>query len=714
MTPESLTQRPTDPTRASHRRLHPSAVAVAVAAVLAVPWARAEPPRPDTSTWTCKLCVFPTGAKGKVQAGVIYANGANFASARYSGIARNGAYVQAGGEGRWRTGDGAYGSFEADHLGLSSRHIEVTAGLEGRYEVHATYQGQPFHQYDDTETPYRSAGVGRLVLPGGWVTSNTTSGMTALPASLESVRIESQRRTVTLSGKYFTSSVWTLFGTLSHSERTGTDATGASFLTEAVQLPEPIDYVTNNVHAGAVWADAGASVRIAYEGSWFDDKIDQLLFENPYAPLVPGSTSGLLSLAPDNTLQQASVSGEVTLPLWSGVLSYLASVGRLAQEGSFVPGSTLAAQPALLAGSLPGNIDLTHYALGLALRPAARLALRGRATYDGRDDHLAVLAIPYIVTDTFPGGVALTPRYGEDRVRLTGSAEYRLWRWARISVGGNYDHTHYGPGQVLTSRSELKAWGQVTVTPLAALSLTVKGGSSHQNASAFHLSALPLGENTLLFAYDYAPRDQEFLLLRGTWAITARLALSLEGSANTDAYRLTELGLSDARERQLSGTLEWSPASPLSLYLDSSYEHLETGQFALQTPAGVAWQERQGEYFWTVGTGGTWTVSTRWHVRADYVHAASRSNTLIETVGLFGGFPQDHTGLDTVKVDASYRWSEALSLRVRYEREHFGSADWALQSVYPDTVAQLLALGAQPYRYGVNLFGLSFVYRLEH
>ena len=714
MTPQSLTQRSSDPAQAAPRGLRPSALALAVGAALAVPLARAAPPRPDTSTWTCKLCVFQTGAKAKVHAGVIYASGANFASGRYSGIARNGAYVEAGGAGRWRTRGGAYGSFEADHLGLSSRHITVTAGKEGRYEVHATYQGQPFHQYDDTETPYRSAGDGRLVLPSDWVAANSTSGMTALQASLEPVRIESERRTVTLRGRYFTSSVWTFFGKLSHSQRTGTDATGASFLTEAVQLPEPVDYVTNNVHAGALWSDADASVRIAYEGSWFDDKIDQLEFANPYAPLVPGSTAGLLSLAPDNNLQQASVSGEMTLPLWSGVLSYLASVGRLAQDGTFVPGSTLTAAPVLLTGSLAGNIDLTHYALGLALRPIARLALRGRATYDGHDDHLAVLAIPYIVTDTFPGGLAVTPRYGEDRVRLTGSAEYRLFRWARLSVGGNYDHTHYGPGQVLTSRSELKAWGQATVTPFAALSFTVKGGSSHQNASAFHLAALPLGENPLLFAYDYAPRDREFLLLRGTWAITTRVAFSVQGSAHTDAYRLTELGLSDARGRELSGTLEWSPARPWNVYLDSSYQHLETGQFALQTPAGVAWQERQGEYFWTVGTGGTWTVSTRWHVRADYVHAASRSNTLLETVGLFGGFPQDHTSLDTVKVAASYRWSEAFSLRVRYEREHFGSTDWALQSVYADTVPQLLALGAQPYRYGVNLFGLSFVYRLEH
>lgn len=707
----SPTQRVIDSSRAARLRLRSAVIGAAAAAVLAAPAGRADPPRPNTSAWTCKLCVFYTGTKVKVKAGVIDADGANFASGRYSGIDHSGAYADAGASGRWRTRGGDYGSFDADHLGLPSRHIGVTLGAQRRYEVHLTYQGQPYRQYDDAKSPYRTGTNGEQVLPGDWVAANTTTGMTALAASLESVPIESERRTVTLSGRYFTSSVWTLFGKLSHTQRTGTTITGASFLTEAVQLPEPIDYVTDNVHVGVLWSNAGASARIAYEGSWFDDEQQALLFQNPFQPLLPGSTAGLLSLDPNNDLQQASLSGEETLPFWSGVLSYLASVGRLAEDGSFVPGSTLSAV-SQLSGSLPGDIDLTHYALALALRPLDRLTLRGRAVYDGHDDHTAVLAIPQIVTDTFPGGIAVTPRYTEDRVRLTGSAQYRLFSWARISVGGHYDHTHFGPLQVLSSLGDLKAWGEATLSPTPALSLTVKGGSSRRNASALNAVAVPAGEDPQLLAFDYAPRDRQFLTLRATWAINTHLAFSLEGSAATNAYRVSQLGLSDTRERDLSGTLEWSPAVPWSLYLDSSYQHLESGQYGQQLPAGIAWQAREGEYFWTAGTGGSWIVSTRWHVRVDYVYATSRANTTVASVDGFGGFPQNDTSLDTVKVLASYVWSAALSLHLRYERANFGSNDWALQSVYPDTVPQLLALGVQPYRYGVNLFAVSFLYRL--
>ena len=77
-------------------------------------------------------------------------------------------------------------------------------------------------------------------------------------------------------------------------------------------------------------------------------------------------------------------------------------------------------------GSLDGDVHLSHYALGLASRPLPKLSLRGNATYDGHDEKTSPLALPYIVTDTFPGGTAMTPRYSEDRVRLDGGADYAL------------------------------------------------------------------------------------------------------------------------------------------------------------------------------------------------------------------------------------------------------------------------------------------------
>jgi MtrB/PioB family decaheme-associated outer membrane protein len=683
-----------------------------LAAVLAAPAAHAGTAHPDTSAWTCRLCPFYKGASATVEGGIATAQGANAGFGRYTGIDRNGGYLEVGAHGAWRTRNGEYGSFNLERAGLPSRRARLTEGREGRYELRISYQGQPFRQHDDTVTPFRSVGTGTLVLPASWVSAGTTAGMTALSSSLEGVRIESDRRTLALSGKYFASSVWTMFGKFSHTEEAGTELTGASFLLQAVQLPEPVDRHTDTLEAGALWAGREASLRLAYTGSWFREDIDQLYFQNPYLSVVPQSIAGLLALPPDNALQQVSASGEVRLPFWSGALSYLASDGQLSQQGSFVPGSTLASDPVLLPGSLGGDVDLSHYALALALTPAGRLSLRGRATYDGRDDHTSPLAIAYVVTDALPGGTYVTPRYGDDRTRLEGSADYRLFRWARAGIGGDYTRTHYSPDQVLSSLLNRSVWGYGTLTPLAALSLTVKGGSDTRDASAFQTTALPLDENPLLRAFDYAPRDREFLSVRATWLMSATISATIEGTGATDAYRLTLLGLRESRERELSTTLTWAPPKPWSLYVDGSYQHLESLLAGLETAGAAVWQERMGQYFWTAGGGGRLALAERWHLELDYQRADSRSDTLLLPGYAAEPFPEDRTGLDTIKLVTTYAWSPALSLALRYERSRYGTSDWALQNVSPDTIPTLLALGAAPYRYAVDLVGVSFVYRL--
>ena len=94
----------------------------------------------------------------------------------------------------------------------------------------------------------------------------------------------------------------------------------ASFLTEAVQLPQPFDYVTNSLEAGVAWAGRKASLRLSYLGSWFEDDYQSTLFANPYLPIVPGSTQGQLAVPPGNELQQLSATGNLQLP-WLTMLT---------------------------------------------------------------------------------------------------------------------------------------------------------------------------------------------------------------------------------------------------------------------------------------------------------------------------------------------------------------------------------------------------------
>ena len=239
-----------------------------------------DPPSADTGGWKCTQCPFAQGYSGDAELGVLGASGANATFGRYTGIDHGGAYADAAASGQYRNDDGSYANYELDRLGLASRDGYVEGGREGRYDLRVSYDGQPNILYDTGATPYRANGS-TLGLPAGWVSAGGTAGMGLLGTSLAPVTIESERRTVALLGRYFASPSWTVFGEFRRQEHDGSGLTGASFLTEAVQLAQPFDYVTNSLETGVAWAGRKASVRVSYLGSWFDDDYSSLTFATP-------------------------------------------------------------------------------------------------------------------------------------------------------------------------------------------------------------------------------------------------------------------------------------------------------------------------------------------------------------------------------------------------------------------------------------------------
>ncbi|MEJ1963634.1 MAG: MtrB/PioB family decaheme-associated outer membrane protein [Gammaproteobacteria bacterium] len=683
-----------------------------LAIVLGAAAAQADTPAPDTSGWKCEQCPFLRGHTAEAEAGALYADGANASYGRYSGMDHNGVYADVGAKGQWGSSNDAYVSYDLENLGLPSRDGSIDAGRQGRYDVRVTYDGQPSRLYDTTVTPFVGGG-GQLSLPANWVAAGSTGGMTQLDSSLRSVDIETNRRTVALSGRFFAGPAWTVFGEFRHQEKDGTGIIGGSFLTDAAQLPQPIDYVTNSFEAGVSWMGRIASLHVAYIGSWFSDNTDSLTWSNPYLPIVPAATDGRLSLPPDNNLQQLSASGEIRLPVFTATtLTYNASFGRMKQNAEFLPLSTLPGAALLTPDSLDADVRTSHYALGLASRPLSRLYIRGTAKYDGRDDHTSPLAIAYFATDALPGGTYLTPRYGDNRTHLDGSADYRLFSWARIGVGGDYLDVHYAPGQVLTSTRETRGWGYATFNPLASLSVTVKGGSGNRDASSFDAGALPSTENPLLRTFNYAPRDRTFYTLSGAWELASTLSWAVEGSFANDTYRLSQLGMQNGHDRNISTTLAWTPDEKLNLYVNGGYQRVTAQQRGTNQPAAPAWTATVAQHYWSAGTGGRWTINARWDMKLDYVTSNATVDTDVLASGMARSFPENRMRLDSLRLSTTYLWTPALQARLRYGYEKYDSDDWAFDDVAPATVPNLLALGAQPWRHRVNVIGLGVLYRI--
>lgn len=698
---------------------HPR-IAAALATALGLPLAEAAappapaPPAPDTSGWKCELCPFMQGHTGSVEGGVLYAEGADAAYGRYTGVDHGGPYADVAVSGLWRNAAGFYGGYSLDRLGLPSREAGIETGREGSYRLGVTYDGQPTRLYDTAVSPYLSPAAGQLILPGSWTAAGTTVSMTQLGSSLTPLDLGFERRTVGLSGEYLPGSSWTLHAELQHQEKKGTQIGGGAFLTDAVQLPQPVDYVTDRSEVSAAWAGAIVSVRLSYTGSWFRDNSGSLAWANPYLPVTPDATVGRLAQPPGNNLQQVAAAGEMRLPVFiATMLTYHFSYGWLSQDARFLPESTLPGAVTLSRDSLGGEVRLTHYALGLSSRPLSGLYVRGSAAYDGRDDHTLPLAIPQVLTDALANGIAVTPRYGEDRTRLEGSADYRVVSTLRLGIGGQFQNVRFSPGQVLSWLQDRRSWGQVTFTPLTSLGLTLKAGNASRRISDYHAVALPVGENLLLRAYNYAPRDTNFFSFRGSWSPLATLAWSVEGTWSDEAYRLTQLGLTQSRDRKISSTVTWTPAQKLSIYADGSYQRLSALQSGDIGNGAPQWLVQDAQHFWDVGAGGSWAIGQHWEVSAGYRRSFTRGNDTIWVSSLAEPFPENRYVLDSLSVSGTYKASNALRVRFHYQHERYATSDWALDGVGPDTVATLLALGVQPCRYTVNAAALTVQYSFD-
>jgi hypothetical protein len=108
--------------------------------------------------------------------------------------------------------------------------------------------------------------------PGGWVPAGSTGrAMSALGArvshpSSSSLTVEPLPCSLATSP----ARAGRLFGEFRRQEHDGTGLTSASFLTEAVQFPQPFDYITDSFETGAAWSGRKASFRVSYTGSWFE------------------------------------------------------------------------------------------------------------------------------------------------------------------------------------------------------------------------------------------------------------------------------------------------------------------------------------------------------------------------------------------------------------------------------------------------------------
>ena len=666
----------------------------------------------DTSAWKCESCPYPKGLSGSAEVGAGNVSDRSAKFGDYTGLYPKGAYAVLGGSATLREADGTYADLDAKDLGLDSRSLRMRGGREGLIGLDLRYDELPRYFGDGAQTPFLGTGGATLTLPPGFASPGTNT--MPLAANLRPIDLGYTAKRLDLTGSWLgTDSLNLRFG-FRRDVRDGTRPMSGSFVSTAAQLPAPVDHVTDVLELAAAYSATQWQASLAYQWSQFRNGTPALTWDNPFTAVVPGATRGQLALAPDNELHQ--VIGSAAYQLGPTIrASGDFAIGRLTQNQPFLASTPTAglAPGSLPSASLDGRVDTFNGSVRITAAPLEGLRLNASYARDVRDNRTARQTYPYVESDLFSGQPARTNTpfsHWRDRAKL--QADYRGPATLRLAGGAEYEQIDRNYTEVVTTR-ETTVWARVSLQPIAMLGLSLKLAHADRDHSTYGTAVwFGAAENPLLRKYNLAARLRDSAGLRVDLTLSETLSLGLSADYANDDYHRSVIGLTEARSGSVGVDLAWAASENTRLHAFAQGEDIRSSQNGSQAVGLPDWTGRSKDRFEVLGFGLKHAaIPDKLDIGADLSSSRSRSDIDVQTVMLEPAFPRASTSLDRVKLYATYKIDDKLSVTGTFWHETYDAVDWRTDGLMPATLINLLSFGTQTPQYRVNALSVSLRYR---
>jgi MtrB/PioB family decaheme-associated outer membrane protein len=690
--------------------------APAVAAMAADPSDGGNEASVDTSQWKCKFCAFEEGTSGTVDVGAGYVSDDSYKFGEYNGLNQKGGFFIGDANVRSRGEDAAYWNIDATDLGLDTRSVGVEGGKQGTYKMFFKYKELPHFISDSVVTPFGGTGGTSLTLPSGWVPAGSTSGMTALPGSLHDADLDTKRKRMDVGVSLIPASLWQYGINFRHETKDGTQRIAGTMFLNSAQLVKPVDYVTDLAEAFVSYGGAKWQARLAYNASIFRNNDDSLTWQNPYTPAVPGQTAGQLALAPDNQFHQILASLGYQLSDRTRATADIA-VGRMTQDDDFLAptlNSSLAV-PAEPRNSLEGKVNTTDANVKLTSALTDKLRLNAGYTYNNRENKTPQAAFSWVTTDqTVNAATRTNLPYSFKQNTLKLSADYRVTTQIKTSVGYDYDARERTYQETDETR-ENTFWAKVITRTRESIDLTFKllhGQRDQSNYDA--VAAISPPENPLMMKYYMANRTRDTAGLRLDAPAGEAVNFGFGIDYSKDDYPDSKLGLTNGNDFNITGDVTAMLTKQTSLHFFLNHEEIFSKQAGYDTSSAAGWFGENNDKIDVMGFGIKRAVMTKkLDVGADYTVTQTHGSVSVDSVALAPSFPDIQSRLDTLKLYATYRLKDNLSLQGAYWYERYHSQNWMLDGVTPSTISNVLSFGEQPPSYNVNVISLALRYKFK-
>jgi MtrB/PioB family decaheme-associated outer membrane protein len=609
--------------------------------------------------------------------------------------------------------------FTTDVVNAGYRDQQYRAAFErfGRLRAVFDYGQVPLWFGNVEQTPYReeTPSVFRLNDTIQAAVQGGTATLAAYAAELQPLDIRSRRDTASGRLDYTAGRNLDLSVVFSSTKRTGEQPWGATFgLSNTTVLPLPIDRRTNDITAAAEWRLGSGSARLAYDGSFFNNAIEAVVWDNPLrfsdANGPTGYTAGNLagqgrmSLWPDSTAHTVSGSWSTALPRRSRLFAYV-SVGTWLQNDTLLPFTinTSITPIAMPRDTAEAKAVITSMNYRYTSRPTPNTwftASYRLYDFDNQSEPFPLDNIVRVDATVAPSPSAESEPFGYKRQFGDVEGSYSGFRSValRAGYGVERDNRTYRYVESTTDHqwrasvdSSGLSWGSVRLQ--YDYSLRTGSGLDEQVFS-------DIGEQQSLRQFDIANRTRNRVSAIVQYLPTSNVGVSATASLGRERRPESSFGLQDNDVHALTFGVDYSPSEFVTAGVEYSFERYDTLQRSRQAnpPPDPTfddprrdWSTDMNEHVHTFSIGLDFphvARNTSLHVGYDDVHDYARyvyelapDSTLPPAQQLPRIF--NHFSIGTA--DVRYTLSKRLGVGAGYRMDNFDTTDFALTPGIMDT-----------------------------
>jgi MtrB/PioB family decaheme-associated outer membrane protein len=362
-----------------------------------------------------------------------------------------------------------------------------------------------------------------------------------------------------------------------------------------VEFAAPLDDRTTDVKAALEFANAKGLLSVGYNGSWYDNQIPAIQFDNPLRITDQlggsGAAIGQAVWWPANTAFSVNATGSYKLPRRSRANATI-SFGRWSQDEPLYPptlNTALVRPIAIPRTSADAEADIMSMVFGLTSRPIQNVWLNAKYRYYDYDNNTAHFGpVERFMGDTnFAGGeTSGTGALDENepssfkRQNLDLDASYAPINFLTFGVGygrENGDRTF----RIYESTAEDTFRVTVDSTGNQYFTVRAKYEFSSRTGSGFDPHLLEeVGEQPETRHFDIANRDRSRTTVILSVTPVAYLSFNASVGAGDDDYDETGFGLRDNENRNWSLGFDATPIDTVSFGVSYGYEKYTAYQYS--------------------------------------------------------------------------------------------------------------------------------------